>query len=642
MEERLRLNKGQQAAVAAIRSGANVFVTGEGGTGKSVAIREAMRLLQADGRKVVLCAPTGIAAQQIGGTTIHSAFRFDLAPKVADVLEGVRPSKVIHEADVVIIDEIGMVRRDLMDAIARVIERENEERGSKRPHLQLVAVGDFSQLPPVATEDDKPVLHAQYGKSAGLYAFEADGWKAMDFETCQLIEPMRQADPVFVEMLNRARIGDRSCLPYFNSLAHRGPAPSEAVSIVARNKDAERVNLGRLESIGSEPEELVGTVTGEFRPGDMAAPKFLNLKEGARVICVANNSEAGYLNGMTGTVMRVRAVAPDGSPAVAVLLDGGSTVAVTQKTWENIVYEVVDSSKGKKHLEQVVLGTYTQFPLKLAWAITYHKSQGQTLSAISINPSTFGSGMLYVGLSRATSAAGVWLTREIVPRDLRADKGVVRFYEKECGWVPPKPATGDEAPDLAAPQKTPEALASEHRGAESSGSLEGELHGLLASRSWTKVYACIDQVYRRKLYRPAYSSFTAWMKAEAKRAGVAESALWHKKSAGDFYKAWAAGRPDAPALDSIPEENINLVRKIAKEDSARADALMESVATGSGPSTEELRREWRRLRASTGSSKQQQQQTAKTPVALTCSDAATLEAAAEALRAAGFEVELHR
>ena len=109
MEERLRLNKGQQAAVAAIRSGANVFVTGEGGTGKSVAIREAMRLLQADGRKVVLCAPTGIAAQQIGGTTIHSAFRFDLAPKVADVLEGVRPSKVIHEADVVIIDEIGMV-----------------------------------------------------------------------------------------------------------------------------------------------------------------------------------------------------------------------------------------------------------------------------------------------------------------------------------------------------------------------------------------------------------------------------------------------------------------------------------------------------------------------------------------------------
>lgn len=201
----------------------------------------------------------------------------------------------------------------------------------------------------------------------------------------------------------------------------------------------------------------------------------------------------------------------------------------------------------------------------------------------------------------------------------------------------------DEAPNLNAgefqkifegPASGPEA--DTDYGDGGLGSFQNELHELLGSgRSWTKVYACIDQVYRRKLYRPAYSSFTAWMKAEAKREGVSESGLWHKKSAGDFYKSWAAGRPYAPALDGIPEENINLVRKIAKEDPARDDELMESVATGSGPSTEELRHEWRRLRASADS---KQQQAAKVPVALTCSDAATLKAAAAALRAAGFEV----
>lgn len=197
----------------------------------------------------------------------------------------------------------------------------------------------------------------------------------------------------------------------------------------------------------------------------------------------------------------------------------------------------------------------------------------------------------------------------------------------------------DEAPNLNAgefqkifegPASGPEA--DTDYGDGGLGSFQNELHELLGSgRSWTKVYGCLDQVYRRKLYKLTHSSFSAWMKAEAKREGVSESGLWHKKSAGDFYKSWAAGRPDAPVLsDRISEENINLIRKIAKEDPARGDELMESLAAGFSPSTGELRREWRRFRA--GENAQQ------TPVALMCSDAATLEAAAAALRAAGFEV----
>ncbi len=675
----LELNGGQRAAVDAIRSGANVFLTGEGGTGKSVAIGKAVNLLRHDGRKTVLCAPTGIAAQNIHGATIHSVFRFDLAPKVADALEDAQPSRVVHEADTIIIDEIGMVRRDLMDAIARVVELENEarERDPERKRLQLVVVGDFSQLPPVVTDKDKAALVAHYGKQsvgAGFYAFEADGWGLMGFKVCQLIEPMRQSDPTFVAMLNRARIGDASCLGYFNRLAGRPETPSAAVSIVARNKDAEAVNLSRLAGLKGKSERFSGTVAGEFRTGDMAAPETLELKVGARVICVANDKDGGYVNGSTGVVTNMHSTSAEGLPAVMVRLDGGNEVAVVRREWENVAYRVTDgTSDGRKHLEQVVLGTYTQFPLKLAWAITYHKSQGQTLDAVSINPDTFGPGMLYVGLSRATSAAGIWLTREVKPSNLKADEAVVRFYEKACGWTAPAPATGDEVPDLTASPKPKEAAPKPKPGKKAKGTvisnsnsnkksgleeIQEELRELLGrgGRTWVRVYELISRVHREKLYKPRYKSFSAWLKAEAAREGVAESILWHRKSAGDFYAKWAEGRHDAPTLaagEGLSEENLNLVRKIAKVAPERADELMGEMV-GGGLSTKELRREWREVRATgegpatAAPSPEERDETreaarpsaraSRSGLSVSCADADAFEAVLAALRAAGIEV----
>lgn len=662
MANDITLNEGQQAAVDAIGSGKNVFLTGEGGTGKSVTVRKAVNVLRRHGRKTVLCAPTGIAAQNIHGATIHSVFRFDLAPKVADVLEDVWPSKVVHEADTIIIDEIGMVRRDLMDAIARVVDVENEVRmGDQRKSLQLVVVGDFSQLPPVVTGKDKAALVAHYGQQSagtGFYAFEADGWERMGFTVCQLTEPMRQSDPIFVSMLNRARVGDPSCLAYFNRLAARVETPTEAVSIVARNKAAEQINLSRLKDLDGKMEQFQGNVSDEFKENDMAAPKDLQLKVGARVICVANNKEAGYINGSTGIVTNLHGTSNDGIPAVMVRLDGGHEVAVTRKKWENTAYRVIDGSNGRKRLEQVVLGTYTQIPLKLAWAITYHKSQGQTLNAVSINPDTFGPGMLYVGLSRATSAAGIWLTREIEPSNLEADKAVVRFYETTCGWTAPQPATGDETPDLTTRPKTEKAPAkpkgkvkkntvvsnSKHGLME----IQAELHELLASggRTWVRVYELTNRVFKEKLYKPEYRSFTAWIKAEAKREGIAESILWHRKSAGDFYSKWAEGRPDAPPLaegSSLSEDNLNLVRKIAKVDPNRGEELMHSMVKD-GLSTKELRREWRETRCKDGEvpsdKKPRAKATAsKSKLSISCGDIEAFDAVVAALKAAGISIE---
>lgn len=672
----LKLNEGQQAAVDTIRSGKNVFLTGEGGTGKSAAINKAVNLLRHDGRRTIICAPTGVAAQNVHGSTVHSAFRFDLAPKVADELESVQPSKVIQEADTIIVDEIGMVRRDLMDAIAKVVEIENTRRDSdpELKHLQLVVVGDFSQLPPVVTKADKPALVAHYGPesaNSGFYAFESDGWARMGFTICQLTEVMRQSDPVFVAMLNRARIADASCLPYFNHLAERGEAPSEAVSLVGTNRVAETTNTRRLDALEGSRRVFDGYVEGKFRPSDMATQQDLALKLNAHVMTLANNADEGYINGSTGTVVEYDTVNAAGESCIAVKLDGSGTIVnVKRHTWENIEYRVQEKN-GKKYLEQEVVGKFVQFPLKLAWAVTFHKSQGQTLENVSIDPSTFAPGQLYVGLSRAISARGIWLTRPIKGKDLIADEAVVEFYEQACSWKAPEKATGDEVPSLTVEPMVNEQPRQRQKKGEGTGSdsantvvsnskskkmpvslgqVQNELHRLLGNgnRTWVRVYELVSHVAEKELYKPDFKSFSAWVKAEAEREGVSESILWHRKSAGDFYKRWADGREDAPTLadgERLSEDNLNLVRKISNVDANRGNELMREMVGGIKPlSTKELRREWKDLRRprnkknESGSATLQPCHADTARLTFACPDADTFARAIAALKAAGIEV----
>ena len=654
----MKLNRGQEDAVSAICAGRNVFLTGEGGTGKSVALSEAVARLGRRGVRAVVCAPTGIAAQQVGGATIHSAFRFDLAPKVADALGGLSPSKVISGADCIIIDEIGMVRRDLMDAIAKVVGDVNEaraaarERGEEAPGpLQVVAVGDFSQLPPVATKNDLPALEAWYGNGCGLYAFEAEGWDRLGFECHMLSEPMRQrGDDGFVAMLNRARVGDASCLGYFNRLVidERGEAPDGAVVLVGTNRRAEAMNRARLDALKGRAKAYEGTVSGEFREADMASPKTLTLKVGARVIITANSERGGeeYVNGSTGTVSSLTGKNEAGVPCIDVSLDRGGTAKVVPHAWENTRYRVEGKGPSRRLVQETV-GTFTQYPLKLAWAITYHKSQGQTLDLVSIDPSTFAPGQLYVGLSRATSASGIWLTRPIGEDDLAADAGVVAFY-RGLGWEAPPPA-GGELPDL---ETKPDTVAdcgpaTSDAGSMGMGEIMGELLSLLAqgSRAWVRVYELMASVAERGLFRPEFRSYSAWLRDLAARTGVTEGLLWHRKSAGDWYTAWAAEHPGAPSLadgSGLSEENLNIIRKISASDRTRANELMADITAGS-VSTKSLRREWREMRRrenDAGSAAEAAPVAAVNRGSMTveCADAAAFERVIEALRAAGIEL----
>lgn len=427
----ITLNDGQRAAFDAIISGANVFLTGEGGTGKSVVLREAVAELKRRGHGVVVCAYTGIAAQEVCGSTINSAFQFNFAPKVADVLRDVKVSKVVMEADTIIIDEVGMVRRDMMDAIVRVIEKANARRPKKKMPIQLVVVGDFSQLPPVVTDKDMQPLIDEYGEGAGFYAFESAGWHRMNFHVCKLTEPMRQNDAEFVDMLNLARIGDPRCIDYFNSLIEKnGEAPQDAVRLVGTNRAADCINQRFLNSLPGDEAVYVGDVEDKFSKGDMSVPMELRLKVGARVILTAGDPGAGYVNGATGTVTKLHCES-DGEPCIGVKLDDGRHVAVRKHTWQNIRYIVRDTGTGKK-LDEVVNGTYTQYPIKLAWAMTFHKSQGQTLDAVQITPDNFAAGQLYVGLSRATRPDGLWLTRPMREEDLICAESVKNFYLSDC------------------------------------------------------------------------------------------------------------------------------------------------------------------------------------------------------------------
>jgi ATP-dependent DNA helicase PIF1 len=452
----IELNEGQRRAVNLILSGADVFLTGEGGTGKSLTLVAAVRQLRAHGREVVVCAPTGVAAQNIGGATIHRTLHLNFAPKVADQLLACQPTKVIHQADTLVVDEVGMVRRDLMDAIARIVRVENARRreadGEDAEPLQVVLAGDFSQIPPVVTLDDRKLLNEEYGigkgARSGFYAFESDGWEALHLQTVTLTDPMRQSDPTFVSMLNRARVGDASCIPYFNHLCEweRGDAPVEAVRLVGTNKKADAVNKERMAELPGRAKRFVGTVEGDFKPSAMSTPKSLSLKVGARVMILANDSEGGYVNGSMGVVSRLAAHDGDRT-GVGVTLDDDTETIVVPKRWENIEYELTKADDGSRKIGENVIGTYVQMPLKPCWAVTYHKAQGKSLDRVLVDPMNFDSGMLYVGLSRATTASGLWLTRRIRDSDLRANGSVVDFYVR-CGWEAPGPADPLALPDL--------------------------------------------------------------------------------------------------------------------------------------------------------------------------------------------------
>jgi len=395
-----------------------VFVTGNAGTGKSTLIRYLRRTLD---KAIVVLAPTGVAALNVGGMTIHSFFHFP--PKIQDVKDIKVPAdcRLYQKVDLLIVDEVSMLRCDLLDAMDAFL-REARSDHSAFGGVQLLLVGDLFQLPPVVPKAEAEVLAARGYTSP--YFFSAFSLQDVSLLPVELTSVHRQEDPGFVALLNRVRVAERTkeTVSELNRLCESGSQAGCAVTLTATNAVADRINEEELLRISSKEHLLEGELEGRFNFGRdrLPSPIDLRLKVGAQVMFTKNDEQKRWVNGTMGIVQEI-----DGD-GIRVEVDG-KTHDVEQASWETYEYEF--DAKQDRILSKPQ-GTYTQYPLMLAWAVTIHKSQGKTLDnvLIDLGYGAFVSGQVYVALSRCRSIEGIKLVRPLRPSDIRCDPTIRRFY----------------------------------------------------------------------------------------------------------------------------------------------------------------------------------------------------------------------
>lgn len=414
------LTKGQKNALDAMVSGQNVFLTGGAGTGKSYVLKKFLELRN-DGRLIVACAPTGIAALNLEwGVTIHKAFCVPVG-EIADYrhlsssLYG--PKDYVKNADTIIIDEISMCPIDVFDFIMEQLHKIEVSRGRR---FQIVVCGDFFQLPPVMTGKRADLLRKIYPHMDSGFCFESRNWSKLNYTSFNLTEVIRQKDSELISMLNLARIGDVSCLNYFNSRVIDDSYSSDRdVILSGRNSEVNKINDERLNSIKSASKTYEIEIDGDIPLTRINFVEKLTLKVGARVMALVNdNVNHEYVNGSIGTVSGLE------SDHVVVKWDNGSKSEVYVETIE---LKEPDYYNGR--FSSIVKGSYSQIPLKLCYAITIHKSQGQSIDRCLIYPNSFEKGQLYVAMSRCTNPENLRFARPIKESDLRTSQAVIDFYK---------------------------------------------------------------------------------------------------------------------------------------------------------------------------------------------------------------------
>lgn len=379
------MNEDQKKAFEVLMSGKNVFLTGDAGTGKTYLINKFIEEMKKQKKNLVITAPTGIAALNIGGVTIHSAFGIPVGKDLTKVF--ISPNDVIQTADIIIIDEISMCRMDLFDVIGAIIKAVDKK-------IQVVVIGDFYQLPPVLNEKDKKILNEYYKYDVGgAFAFESEYWKDFDFESIVLKEVVRQDNPRFITALNYLRKGNPISLKYFVGHCSKEPI-KDAITIVGTNKRAEQINELQLSKIRTLEYTFIAQKYGEINV--MPTSDILKLKLGARVMTLINASM--YRNGSVGTIVGIN------DNEIKVKFDDDTYSYIQKYTWEFKEYVAEDGV-----IKEKIVGRFNQLPVKLAYAITVHKSQGQTYEAVNFEPCGWSHGQLYVALSRCKDISKLYI-----------------------------------------------------------------------------------------------------------------------------------------------------------------------------------------------------------------------------------------
>ena len=427
-------------ALDLLHSGHDLFLTGRAGTGKSTLVR---RFLDETRRPTLVAAPTGIAALNVGGLTIHRLFGFHPGHTVEHIRgPSYRPGRfaaTLAGLRTLIVDEASMIRADLFDMMAVALERFGPDPTLPFGGVQLVLVGDLFQLPPVVTEAERPAFDGEY---ATPYFFSAHRFDRDHFPTVDLTHVFRQSgDPELTAILNSIREGSLAgrALDRLNSRTdpHFEPPSDEPwLTLTTTNRMATSHNRRRLDRLPGAETSMEATATGDLTGFEPPTEARLTFKVGAQVMMLTNDPADRWVNGSIGRVLEVTPGGVDDrggrSPVVVVGFPGGEAAEVSPHTWD--VTRPVGSDGSVRH---EVVGTFTQFPFTLAWAITIHKSQGQTLDrlVVDLGGGTFAPGQLYVALSRARTLDGLVLTRPVRARDLGTDRRILRFLRDTDGDV---------------------------------------------------------------------------------------------------------------------------------------------------------------------------------------------------------------
>lgn len=397
----------------------HLFVTGRAGTGKSTLLNY---LSWNTSKQLVICAPTGVAALNVGGQTIHSLFRLPIGV-IADheIEQNADVRKLLNTIETLVIDEVSMVNADLLDAIDRSLRKARQ-----RPHeafggVQVVLFGDPYQLAPVPGDADERAYFADQYRS--MWFFDARVWDAADLRIYELSVIHRQHEEEFKHMLNAVRHGGVTAeiAGRLNGMGAR-PAPTDgAITLATRNDTVNAINARALASLPGRALTAKAEVTGEFGGRAYPADESLQLKVGAQVMFLRNDADQRWVNGSVGTVTKI-------SSTVFVEIDGEEH-EVQPAIWEKFKYSY---SAATKELKRDIVAEFQQFPLRLAWAVTIHKSQGKTYdrAIVDLGQRSFAPGQTYVALSRITELEGLYLTRPLRPSDIIVDADVRRFMEK--------------------------------------------------------------------------------------------------------------------------------------------------------------------------------------------------------------------
>lgn len=408
----------------------SIFLTGKAGTGKTTFLK---MVKKHSGKRLIVVAPTGVAAINAGGVTIHSFFQLPLSPFVpnATVRErynfGKEKRKIIRTLDMLIIDEISMVRSDLLDAIDAVLRR---YRQHDRPFggVQLLMIGDLQQLTPVVTPADEALLRPYYDTP---YFFGSHALQQTPYVTIQLQKVYRQQDETFLNILNHLRENTLSPtdLQVLNERyqPHFQPRQEEGyIRLTTHNNKADSYNDMRLEQLSAIAYHYMASIKGTFPEYSYPTSESLVFKVGAQVMFIKNDSSAEHLfyNGKIGHIIYL-----DDSH-IEVLCPGDEhSIVVEKQTWENTTYKINEATK---EIEPTVQGTFSQYPLRLAWAITIHKSQGLTFERAIIDAgSSFASGQVYVALSRCKTLEGLVLASPITTEAIINDQGVADYINRQ-------------------------------------------------------------------------------------------------------------------------------------------------------------------------------------------------------------------